>query len=157
MPLKQRTRYIIISAAVGATIGAILAPIIAPAVLGFGAAGPIPGGIAAKIQSGMGNVPPGSLFSRLQSMAMGGPIGPEILVYIIPGAAIVGIVGALAGLLVYLIVDRSHSKSDWVDDSRTTLVSAKDNDVESAYEMKAVGGRQSDEVALLAGHAAKVS
>lgn len=117
MPLKQRPRYILIGAAVGGTIGAILAPIIAPAILGFGATGPVPGGIASKIQSSMGNVPPGSLFSRLQSMAMGGPIGPAILVYIIPGAAMVGIVGAPAGLLVYLIVNRSHLKSDRVDDS----------------------------------------
>ncbi|KAK0227620.1 hypothetical protein IW262DRAFT_1454792 [Armillaria fumosa] len=53
----------------GATIGAILALIqIEYAILGFGAAGPVPGGTATKIQSSMGNVPAGSLFSHLQSV-----------------------------------------------------------------------------------------
>ncbi|KAK0213900.1 hypothetical protein IW262DRAFT_1466464 [Armillaria fumosa] len=105
MPLKQRTRYIIVGAAVGAITGAILTPIIMPPALGFGAAGPVAYGIAATIQSGMGNVPAGSLFSSLQSMAMGGPIRPEIIVYIIPGAVIGGIVGGLVGWLVHRIVD----------------------------------------------------
>ncbi len=57
------------------------------------------------IQSGIGNVPPGGFFAHLQSMAMGGPIQPEIIVYIIPGAVIGGIVGGLVGWLVHWIVD----------------------------------------------------
>ncbi|KAK0493230.1 hypothetical protein EDD18DRAFT_1181137 [Armillaria luteobubalina] len=132
MPLKKRT-YIIIGIAVGATIGIILAPIVGPAILGFGAAGPVAGQTTATVQSGIGNVSGGSLFSRLQSMAMGGPIGPEILVYIIPGAAIGAIVGGLIGwLLNRILVDWSHRNSD-----RVAVKSKANNDSESAYEMGA--------------------
>ena len=41
-------------------------------MIGFGAAGPVAGSIAAGIQAGIGNVAAGSLFATLQSAAMGG-------------------------------------------------------------------------------------
>ncbi|PBL03921.1 hypothetical protein ARMGADRAFT_1070432 [Armillaria gallica] len=105
MPFKRRTRFIIGGVVIGAIAGASLAPVIGPAVVGLSAAGVVAGGLAAIIQSGIGNVPPGGFFAHLQSMAMGGPIRPEIIVYIIPGAVIGGIVGGLVGWLVHWIVE----------------------------------------------------
>lgn len=61
----------------GAIAGAVLAPVVAPAalgVIGFGAAGPVAGSIAALIQSSIGNVAAGSLFAMAQSVAMGGAL-----------------------------------------------------------------------------------
>ncbi|KAF2017303.1 hypothetical protein BU24DRAFT_460366 [Aaosphaeria arxii CBS 175.79] len=52
----------------------VLAGVLSPLILGaigFGAAGPIAGSIAATMQSGMGPIAAGSLFSSLQSAAMG--------------------------------------------------------------------------------------
>ncbi|KAG6906570.1 hypothetical protein DXG01_013109 [Tephrocybe rancida] len=66
----------------GTVIGVALTPIAAPAVLGlvgFGAAGPIAGGIAAGIQAGAaGNIAAGSAFALAQSIAMGGAAVPAL-------------------------------------------------------------------------------
>ncbi|KAK0495247.1 hypothetical protein EDD18DRAFT_1171421 [Armillaria luteobubalina] len=43
-------------------------------LIGFGAAGPVAGSLAALIQSSIGNVVAGSLFALLQSIAMGGSL-----------------------------------------------------------------------------------
>ncbi|EPS97650.1 hypothetical protein FOMPIDRAFT_1024944 [Fomitopsis schrenkii] len=43
-------------------------------LLGFSAAGPVAGGIAAGIQAGMGNIAAGSLFAGAQAIAMGGSL-----------------------------------------------------------------------------------
>ncbi|KAG6089149.1 hypothetical protein E4U09_003233 [Claviceps aff. purpurea] len=49
-----------------------IAPVSMLRSLGFGRLGPIAGSAAANIQSGIGNVTAGSLFSTLQSAGMGG-------------------------------------------------------------------------------------
>ncbi|KAK0235639.1 adaptin N terminal region-domain-containing protein [Armillaria nabsnona] len=62
---------------IGAVAGAALTPVLAPAALGivgFSAAGPVAGTLAALIQSGIGNVAAGSAFAVAQSIAMGGAI-----------------------------------------------------------------------------------
>ncbi|KAK0470062.1 uncharacterized protein EV420DRAFT_87591 [Desarmillaria tabescens] len=73
--MPRRRTWIFIG--IGAITVAALTPVIVPPILGwfgFGAAGPVAGGMAAGIQSGIGNVAAGSLFAHLQSMAMGGII-----------------------------------------------------------------------------------
>ncbi|KAK0430687.1 hypothetical protein EV421DRAFT_1899384 [Armillaria borealis] len=90
----------------GVIVGIALTPVILPpalGLLGFGAAGPVAGGLAAVAQSGMGNVAAGGLFALLQSIAMGGSI--PAIVYIIPGAVIGGIAGWLVGWIVDWLVD----------------------------------------------------
>ncbi|KAK0451103.1 adaptin N terminal region-domain-containing protein [Armillaria borealis] len=62
---------------IGAVAGAALTPVLAPAALGivgFSAAGPVAGTLAALIQSSIGNVAAGSAFAVAQSIAMGGAI-----------------------------------------------------------------------------------
>ncbi|KAH8085995.1 hypothetical protein BXZ70DRAFT_556654 [Cristinia sonorae] len=77
MPLDSSTRAAVVG---GATIigGCILAPIVAPAalsIIGFGAAGPVAGSIAAGIQAGFGGVvTAGGWFATAQSVAMGGAL-----------------------------------------------------------------------------------
>ncbi|KAK0473091.1 hypothetical protein IW261DRAFT_1611308 [Armillaria novae-zelandiae] len=75
---------------IGAIVGIALTPCVVPGVLGwfgFGSAGPVAGGVAAGIQSGIGNVAAGSLFAHLQSMAMGGIIsaGPYAIMGLVGG------------------------------------------------------------------------
>ncbi|PBL03937.1 hypothetical protein ARMGADRAFT_1004597 [Armillaria gallica] len=101
MPKLQR--YFIIG---GVIVGIALTPVVLPhtlGLLGFGAAGPVAGGLAAAAQSGMGNVAAGGLFALLQSIAMGGSI--PAIVYIIPGAVVGGIAGWLVGWIVDWLVD----------------------------------------------------
>ncbi|PCH38591.1 hypothetical protein WOLCODRAFT_64885 [Wolfiporia cocos MD-104 SS10] len=64
-------------AAGGAVLAAFTFPVVAPlalVVVGFSAAGPVAGSIAAGIQACIGNVAAGSLFAVCQSVAMGGAI-----------------------------------------------------------------------------------
>lgn len=99
---KLRTYFTI----AGVIVGIVLTPVILPhtlGLLGFGAAGPVAGGLAAVAQSGMGCVAAGSLFALAQSIAMGGPI--PAVVYIFPGAVIGGITGWLVGWVVEWLVD----------------------------------------------------
>ncbi|KAK0470068.1 uncharacterized protein EV420DRAFT_1634500 [Desarmillaria tabescens] len=81
---------------IGVAIGMMIVPMIAPlglSVLGFGAAGPIAGGIAASIQSLIGNVVAGSWFAIVQSIAMGGAIP----------AGVYAVFGALGGGIAAII------------------------------------------------------
>ncbi|KDQ60058.1 hypothetical protein JAAARDRAFT_205101 [Jaapia argillacea MUCL 33604] len=67
----------LIRGAAGAAAGICLAPIIAPAALGivgFGAAGPVAGTLAAVWQASIGNVAAGSAFALCQSVAAGGAL-----------------------------------------------------------------------------------
>ncbi|KAL0956827.1 hypothetical protein HGRIS_002938 [Hohenbuehelia grisea] len=67
--------YLVAGAA--AAGGALIAPVAAPAVLGlvgFGAAGPVAGTMAAAMQASIGNVVLGSAFAGAQSVAMGGAL-----------------------------------------------------------------------------------
>ncbi|KAK0500938.1 hypothetical protein EDD18DRAFT_784700 [Armillaria luteobubalina] len=85
---------------IGAVVGAALTPYVVPSILGwfgFGSAGPVAGGLAAGIQSGIGNVVAGRLFAHVQSMAMGGliSVGPY---------AIMGAVGGGVGWAVNKIL-----------------------------------------------------
>ncbi|KAH9067535.1 hypothetical protein EDB87DRAFT_3643 [Lactarius vividus] len=78
--------------AAGATAGVFLVPLVTTAglgVVGFSAAGPVAGTMAAGIQAGIGNVAAGSLFATAQSVAMGGAI-PSIITAI--GAGLGGVV-----------------------------------------------------------------
>ncbi|TLD26612.1 hypothetical protein PspLS_04369 [Pyricularia sp. CBS 133598] len=59
-----------VGTAMVAAPGLFVLPVLAS--IGFGGSGPIAGGIAASVQSGMGNVLAPSLFATLQSAAMGG-------------------------------------------------------------------------------------
>jgi len=75
--------------AAGITAGAVLAPVVLTAglgVIGFSAAGPVAGKIAAGLQAGIGNVAAGSLFAMAQSAAMGGAV-----------SSVVAAAGALGG------------------------------------------------------------
>ncbi|KAK0234060.1 hypothetical protein IW262DRAFT_1452609 [Armillaria fumosa] len=86
--MPRRRTWIFIG--IGAIVGAALTPVIVPPILGlfgFGAAGPVVSGIAAGIQSGIGNVAAGSPFAYLQSMAMGGIIsaGPYVISGLVGG------------------------------------------------------------------------
>jgi hypothetical protein len=77
----------------GGMLGAGAAPLLAPAVLGvigFGALGPVAGGIAASIQSGIGSVIAGSGFSVAQSVAMGGAL--PVIGYVVAGVAAAALV-----------------------------------------------------------------
>ncbi|KAH9920086.1 uncharacterized protein B0H18DRAFT_617130 [Fomitopsis serialis] len=77
----------------GAAIGVLLAPVVAPAALGlvgFSAAGPVAGTLAAAIQASIGNVAAGSLFAICQSVGMGGAL-PAL------GYAAGAVAGAVAG------------------------------------------------------------
>ncbi|KAI0264189.1 hypothetical protein BC834DRAFT_970915 [Gloeopeniophorella convolvens] len=90
----QRTA---IACVAGVTCGAVLTPLLAPVILGivgFGAAGPVAGTIAAGVQAGIGNVAAGSLFALAQSVAMGGGVPAAITAL---GA---GIAGAGAGAAI---------------------------------------------------------
>ncbi|KAH8980744.1 hypothetical protein EDB86DRAFT_2978724 [Lactarius hatsudake] len=81
-------------AAVGATAACILVSFAATAALGavgFSAAGPVTGSIAAGIQAGIGNVAAGSLFATAQSVAMRGALSGVITAV---GTAIGGICAA---------------------------------------------------------------
>ncbi|KAK0480315.1 adaptin N terminal region-domain-containing protein, partial [Armillaria novae-zelandiae] len=76
--------------AIGVSVVAVVAltPVIAPAalgILGFGAAGPVAGTLAAVIQGGIGNVAAGSAFAVAQSIGMGGAIPAGV--YAVSGAA----------------------------------------------------------------------
>ncbi|KAI9465363.1 hypothetical protein BJY52DRAFT_1221020 [Lactarius psammicola] len=82
--------------AAGATTGVVLTPIVAPAalgVVGFSAAGPVAGTMAAGIQAGIGNVVAGSLFATAQSVAMGGAIPAVVSA---AGAGLGAVGGAVA-------------------------------------------------------------
>lgn len=86
--MPRRRTWIFIG--IGAIVGAALTPVIVPPILGlfgFGAAGPVAGGFAAVLQSGIGNVAAGSVFAWLQSWAMGGIIsaGPYVISGIVGG------------------------------------------------------------------------
>lgn len=61
--------------AVGGVVVAVpaIAPVVLP-VLGFGAAGPMAGGLAAGAQAFVGNVAAGAIFGKLQALAMVAPI-----------------------------------------------------------------------------------
>ncbi|KAK0193540.1 hypothetical protein F5146DRAFT_386887 [Armillaria mellea] len=105
VPSKRRTYFIIGGVVIGAVVGAAVAPVIGPAAIGLGPAGPVAGRLFAVMQSGAGNIPAAGFLAHLQSMAMGGLIQPEILVYIVPGAIIGGIAGGLVGWLAHWIVE----------------------------------------------------
>ncbi|KAK0213884.1 hypothetical protein IW262DRAFT_1407142 [Armillaria fumosa] len=62
-------------------------------LVGFGAAGPVAGSLAALIQSSIGNVATGSLFALLQCIAMGGSLWTSVSFF---GR----IVGSIIGWLV---------------------------------------------------------
>ncbi|KAK0470046.1 uncharacterized protein EV420DRAFT_86284 [Desarmillaria tabescens] len=90
MPPPPRNFIIGVASAVA---GVALAPVILPpalGVVGFGAAGPVAGTLAAAIQSGIGNVAAGSAFAVAQSIGMGGAIPAGVY-------AVSGIVGGIAG------------------------------------------------------------
>ncbi|KAG6816151.1 hypothetical protein H0H93_008482, partial [Arthromyces matolae] len=75
---KPRARPFLIGG-LGMAIGSILTPLLAAPILGlvgFGAAGPVAGTMAAAIQSGMGSIAAGSPFALAQSIAMGGAAVP---------------------------------------------------------------------------------
>ena len=59
-------------AGVGIASGVIAGAALIPVALGFGSAGIVGGSVAAGIQSGIGNVVAGSLFSVCQSLGMTG-------------------------------------------------------------------------------------
>ncbi|KAI0959077.1 hypothetical protein AcW1_004011 [Taiwanofungus camphoratus] len=89
----------------GAAVGAFLAPIVATTALGFvgfSAAGPVAGSLAAILHSHIGNVAAGSLFALCQSIAMGGHL-PAI-----GYAAGAAVGGAAAG-----IVAETHSGHEY--------------------------------------------
>ncbi|KAL2266879.1 hypothetical protein VTJ83DRAFT_4156 [Remersonia thermophila] len=71
----------------------ITAPLLA--IAGFGPGGPVAGGLAAAVQSSIGNVAAGSLFATLQSAAMGG-YGAAQVAAAVQGAG--ACIGALAGI-----------------------------------------------------------
>ncbi|KAK0495229.1 hypothetical protein EDD18DRAFT_266995 [Armillaria luteobubalina] len=80
-----------------AAAGVALTPILAPlalGIVGFGAAGPVAGSLAAAIQSGIGNVAAGSAFAVAQSIGMGGAIPAGV--YAVSGAT-AGVAGWAAG------------------------------------------------------------
>ncbi|KAK0495250.1 adaptin N terminal region-domain-containing protein [Armillaria luteobubalina] len=73
--------------AASAAAGVVLTPILAPAalgIIGFSAAGPVAGTLAAAIHSSIGNVAAGSAFAVAQSIGMGGAIPAGV--YAISGA-----------------------------------------------------------------------
>ncbi|KAI0289368.1 hypothetical protein BC826DRAFT_1032338 [Russula brevipes] len=83
----------------GAVVGSLLAPVVVPAglgLVGFGAAGPVAGSLAAGWQASIGSVAAGSVFSTIQSVAMGGAI--PTVVNAIGAVAAVG-----ASAAVYLL------------------------------------------------------
>ncbi|KAI0062765.1 hypothetical protein BV25DRAFT_1825308 [Artomyces pyxidatus] len=90
----------VIAAAVGLGAGAIITPIVAPAVVGlvgFGAAGPVAGTLAAGMQAGIGNVVAGSSFAVVQSIGMGAAV-PAV------GQAVgAGIIGTVAWVGAFLL------------------------------------------------------
>ncbi|KNZ79983.1 hypothetical protein J132_08299 [Termitomyces sp. J132] len=76
-----------------AVVGAVVTPFAAAPVLGlvgFSAAGPVAGTLAAGVQAGMGNVVAGSAFALAQSIAMGGAAVPAFGV--LAGSGIAGTV-----------------------------------------------------------------
>ncbi|KAK0449932.1 adaptin N terminal region-domain-containing protein [Armillaria borealis] len=80
-----------------AAAGVVLTPILAPAALGlvgFSAAGPVAGTLAAAIQSSIGNVAAGSAFAVAQSIGMGGAIPTGVY------AASSGVFAGVAGWAV---------------------------------------------------------
>ncbi|KAK7685295.1 hypothetical protein QCA50_011658 [Cerrena zonata] len=82
-----------------AAVGACVAPFLAPpalGVVGFSAAGPVAGSMAAGLQAGMGNVVAGSAFSVAQSVAIGGAL--PVIGYIASGIMTAG--AAAAALLI---------------------------------------------------------
>jgi len=84
----------------GATAGVFLTPVLITAglgVVGFSAAGPVAGSIAAGMQAGIGNVVAGSLFAGAQSVAMGGALPAAI-------TAVGGGAGGLGAAVVALVV-----------------------------------------------------
>ncbi|KAL4242594.1 IFI6/IFI27 family protein [Abortiporus biennis] len=71
----------ILKAIIVAVAGFSLSPLLVGGglgAIGFGAAGPIAGSIAATSQSAIGNVVAGSLFATLQSIAMGGALAGTV-------------------------------------------------------------------------------
>ncbi|KAK0204557.1 hypothetical protein DFS33DRAFT_1382454 [Desarmillaria ectypa] len=97
--MPKRRTWIFIG--IGVIAGVALTPVIVPSILGlfgFGAAGPVAGGLAAGIQSGIGNVAAGSFFALVQSMAMGGAIPAGLYVAS-------GVIGGITGWLVDWLVD----------------------------------------------------
>ncbi|KAI0289367.1 hypothetical protein BC826DRAFT_1107082 [Russula brevipes] len=84
----------------GAVVGTLLTPVVVPVSLGwigFGAAGPLAGSLAAGWQASIGSVAAGSLFATAQSVAMGGAV-PTIVSALGAGvgAAVAGIASAIA-------------------------------------------------------------
>ncbi|KAK0480317.1 adaptin N terminal region-domain-containing protein [Armillaria novae-zelandiae] len=122
--------------AIGASVvaGVVLTPVIVPAALGivgFGAAGPVAGTLAAVIQSGIGNVAAGSAFAVAQSIGMGGAIPAGV--YAVSGAA-AGVAGWAAGrfggdepdpTLIRRQLDSSSDKEKL--DAMRTLIALMDN------------------------------
>ncbi|KAK0449930.1 hypothetical protein EV421DRAFT_2032109 [Armillaria borealis] len=92
--MPKRRTWIFVG--IGVIAGIALTPVIVPPILrifGFGAAGPVAGGIAAAIQSGIGNVAAGSLFAMWQSIATGGAIPWGVY-------AVSGIIGGITGWIL---------------------------------------------------------
>jgi len=83
----------------GAIAGTLLTPVVVPAglsLIGFGATGPVAGSMAAVWQASIGNVAVGSVFSTIQSAAMGGAI-PTVV------NAVGAVAAAGASAVVYLL------------------------------------------------------
>ncbi|KAI0289369.1 hypothetical protein BC826DRAFT_1107084 [Russula brevipes] len=75
--MNRRNAQTPLAVGLGAMAGLLLTPVILPvavSAIGFGAAGPIAGSVAAVWQASIGNVAAGSLFAVAQSIGMGGAI-----------------------------------------------------------------------------------
>ncbi|KAH9980657.1 hypothetical protein BJV74DRAFT_855712 [Russula compacta] len=84
----------------GAAAGTVLVPVALTAglgVIGFSAAGPVAGSIAAGMQAGIGNVAAGSLFATAQSVAMGGAVPGAVTAV---GSGFSGIAAAAAAVII---------------------------------------------------------